>query len=133
FWHPQVKKLIPQRADDSSFGQFGQITKLSDLPKKADFVRLVSAAAELIDQKVKSTSRPKQKVKKPLVIPRELVSALSKNKKAQAAFQKFSPSHQREYADWIAEAKRDETRQKRLATTLKWLTEGKPRHWKYQK
>ena len=53
--------------------------------------------------------------------------------KARAAFDAFSPSHRREYAEWIAEAKTDATRQKRLAQTLEQLAEGKSRHWKYQR
>jgi uncharacterized protein YdeI (YjbR/CyaY-like superfamily) len=60
-----------------------------------------------------------------------LKSALKKNAKAAATFEKFSPSHRREYIEWITEAKRDETRQKRLDTTIAWLTEGKARNWKY--
>jgi bacteriocin resistance YdeI/OmpD-like protein len=50
-----------------------------------------------------------------------------------AAFTGFSPSHKREYIEWISEAKTAETRQRRMATALEWLSEGKARHWKYQK
>ena len=74
-------------------------------------------------------SRPKKKTE--LVIPDELRAALKKNKKAQATFEDFSYSHKKEYVEWIAEAKREETRTKRLATALVWLSEGKSRHWKY--
>ena len=49
-----------------------------------------------------------------------------------AAFEKFPPSHRKEYIEWLTEAKRDETREKRLATKLEWLADGKPRNWKYQ-
>jgi uncharacterized protein YdeI (YjbR/CyaY-like superfamily) len=54
-----------------------------------------------------------------------------KNKKAAATFENFSPSCRREYLIWIAEAKRTETRQKRLETTLEWLKEGRKLNWKY--
>jgi len=57
---------------------------------------------------------------------------LKKNKKALAAFESFSPSHRKEYVQWIVEAKREETRDKRIATALAWLAEGKSRNWKYQ-
>ena len=57
---------------------------------------------------------------------------LEKNPGAQAVFDRLSPSHRREYIEWINAAKREATRQKRLATTLEWLTEGKTREWKYQ-
>jgi uncharacterized protein YdeI (YjbR/CyaY-like superfamily) len=78
-------------------------------------------------------SRPKPEDKKVLVVPPELTSALKKNKKAAAAFEGFPPSHQREYADWISEAKRDETRKRRVDTAVEWMAEGKSRNWKYKK
>ena len=59
--------------------------------------------------------------------------ALGKNKKAAETFEGFSYSHKKEYLEWITEAKTDATRQKRLATTLQWLTERKSRNWKYER
>jgi uncharacterized protein YdeI (YjbR/CyaY-like superfamily) len=59
-------------------------------------------------------------------------AALRKNKKASAVFAAFSPSCKREYVEWIAEAKRPETREKRIGTALEWIAEGKQRNWKYQ-
>ena len=67
----------------------------------------------------------------PSAPPDDLAAALKKNAKARATFDGFSPSHRREYIEWITEAKRDETRQKRLAQAIEWLAEGKPRNWKY--
>jgi len=67
-----------------------------------------------------------------LVIPPDLNAALKKNKLAQATFEKFSPSHKREYVEWITDAKREETRARRLATTLEWLAAGRSRNWKYE-
>ena len=49
-----------------------------------------------------------------------------------AAFDAFAPSHKREYIEWITEAKREETRAKRLAQAVEWMAEGKRRHWKYE-
>ena len=60
------------------------------------------------------------------------MAALKKNAKARKTFEGFTPSQQRDYVDWLTEAKQDATREKRLATTIEWLAEGKPRHWKYQ-
>jgi uncharacterized protein YdeI (YjbR/CyaY-like superfamily) len=82
---------------------------------------------------VKLPARPKAAPKKELPAPAGLIAALKKDKKAQAAFDAFPPSHRREYIEWITEAKTEETRQKRIATTLEWLAEGKSRNWKYQK
>jgi uncharacterized protein YdeI (YjbR/CyaY-like superfamily) len=59
------------------------------------------------------------------------MAALRKNKKALATYEQFSPSHKREYLEWITEAKRDETRQKRVQTAIEWMAEGKARNWKY--
>jgi uncharacterized protein YdeI (YjbR/CyaY-like superfamily) len=49
------------------------------------------------------------------------------------AFQSFPPSHRREYIQWITDAKREETRQKRLQTAIAQIADGKPQNWKYMK
>ncbi len=67
-----------------------------------------------------------------MTVPDYLTAALKKNKKALAAFEAFSYSHKKEYVEWITEAKREETRQKRIETMLIWLAEGKSRNWKYE-
>ena len=59
------------------------------------------------------------------------LAALKKNKQARATFDAFSPSCKREYVDWIVEAKREETRQRRVAQAVEWMAEGKQRNWKY--
>jgi len=66
-------------------------------------------------------------------VPADLAAALKKNKKALATFEAFSPSHRREYVEWITEAKQEATRQKRVAQAALWLAEGKSRNWKYQR
>ncbi|HVV73300.1 MAG TPA: YdeI/OmpD-associated family protein, partial [Verrucomicrobiae bacterium] len=71
--------------------------------------------------------------KRELKVPDYFSAALKQNKRAAANFEKFSFSHKREYVEWLVEAKREETRQKRLATALAWLAEGKPQNWKYMK
>ena len=74
----------------------------------------------------------KKSPKKPLEVPDYIMAALKKNKKALATFEGFSPSHKREYVEWITEAKQETTRRDRLAKAITWMTEGKSRHWKYQ-
>jgi uncharacterized protein YdeI (YjbR/CyaY-like superfamily) len=64
--------------------------------------------------------------------PPEFTAALRKNKRAAAVFAAFSSSCKREYVEWIAEAKRPETRDKRIASAIEWIAEGKQRNWKYQ-
>jgi uncharacterized protein YdeI (YjbR/CyaY-like superfamily) len=65
-------------------------------------------------------------------LPTDFVAGLKKDKKTAIAFAAFSPSAQREYVEWITEAKRPETQQRRIATALEWIAEGKQRNWKYQ-
>ena len=64
-------------------------------------------------------------------VPPELAAALKKNKMATKVFEEFSPSGKREYAEWIAEAKRPETKQKRVKQAVEWIAQGKQRNWKY--
>ena len=70
---------------------------------------------------------------KEVAVPEELAAALAlkKNLKANKVFDAFPPSHRREYAEWVAEAKRPETRLKRAAQAVEWIAEGKQRNWKY--
>jgi len=65
-------------------------------------------------------------------MPGDVLAALKKNRAAVVAFAAFSPSQQREYAQWLDGAKREETRLRRLAQAVEWIAEGKPRHWKYR-
>jgi uncharacterized protein YdeI (YjbR/CyaY-like superfamily) len=89
---------------------------------------------KLNEDGVKSPTRTKTGAKKPeLAVPDYLKAALKKNKKAQTAFDAFSPSHRREYIEWITEAKTEATRDKRMESALEWMSEGKSRNWKYQR
>jgi uncharacterized protein YdeI (YjbR/CyaY-like superfamily) len=84
----------------------------------------------LNDEGVKVARAPKTTLRD-VKVPEDLAAALKKNKKAHAAFEAFSPSHRREYAEWITDAKGAETRARRLQTALEWMAEGKSRNWKY--
>ncbi|MDO8543857.1 MAG: YdeI/OmpD-associated family protein [Opitutaceae bacterium] len=133
FWHQQMQKELGEdgaRAD-AAMGSLGRITSRSDLPEDFAMIRHIKRAAEL---NATAPARPRKKTgaRRELPVPRELAAALAKNKSASATFKSFSPSHRDEYIEWITEAKRDETRQKRLATTVEWLNEGKSRNWKYE-
>lgn len=113
-----------------AMGQFGRITKASELPARKTLVAYIKKAAALNDEGVKVARVPKR-VGPALRVPAALTAALKKNKKAQGAFAGFSQSHKREYAEWIAEAKSDDTRTRRLRTAIEWIAEGKTRNWKY--
>ncbi len=58
-------------------------------------------------------------------IPADLEKAFRTNPAAREAFDNLPPSHQREYIVWIAEAKRETTRQDRIEKTLAMLLEKK--------
>lgn len=135
FWHAEMRKIAGRdsgKADDA-MGVFGRIESLADLPSEAKLLRYLKTALQLVETGVPARSASRGKPKPAPAMPADLKSALKKNAKADATFAKFSPSHRREYIEWINEAKRDETRQKRLATTIEWLAAGKPRNWKYAK
>jgi uncharacterized protein YdeI (YjbR/CyaY-like superfamily) len=112
-------------------GHFGRITSLKDLPGDKQLLVLIRKAVELNDRGFKRPLPPRPAGNRELTVPDELAAALRKNKKALAVFEAFSYSHKKEYVEWITEAKREETRQKRIKTMLTWLAEGKSRNWKY--
>ena len=125
--------MIPGGEGRDEKGQFRNITGLADLPSDDVMKDLVRQAARLNAEGVKAPARKKTKTARPLVLPAELKSALRRNKKAAAAFEKFSPSRRREYAEWIADARAADTRQRRIETAVGWIAEGKSRNWKYEK
>lgn len=131
FWKESLMKeaKFPEK---NAMGSFGRITSLKDLPGDATMKKLIKEAVRLNDEGVK-VKKTVSKVKKEVVVPDILIKALARNKKASATFDAFSPSCKREYIEWITEAKTDATREKRLATTVEWLSEGRRRNWKYEK
>ena len=133
FWKGSL--VVPATATSAvtAMGQFGRLTSVSDLPARKVLASYVKKAMELNDAGVKSPSRSKPRTPRKVVVPAALAAALARNRKARATFDAFSPSQQREYCAWIAEAKREKTRTQRVATAVDWLAEGKPRNWKYMK
>jgi hypothetical protein len=112
-------------------GPLRKIARLSDLPSDRTIVGWLAEAAKLNEKGVRNPRTAK--AKKPMAVPRELNKALAKNKKAATAFERFPPSHKREYAEWISSAKGADTRQRRVDTAVEWIAEGKGRNWKYEK
>ena len=102
------------------------------MPSEKTLIQYVQKAAAINEAGIKAPGRTQPKKKEPLAVPAYFSAALKKNAKAQKTFVNFPPSKQREYLEWVTEAKREETRNERLTTSIKWLAEGKPRHWKYQ-
>jgi len=60
-------------------------------------------------------------------LPPALAAALAEDPAARAAFDALAPSHQKEFARWVAEAKREQTALSRTEQTLQMLREGRTR------
>lgn len=130
FW--QGKKVTGETPKErEAMGSFGKLTSIADLPNAKTMTALVQKAMALVDSGEKAP-RPLKHPKPPLEVPPDLKAAFAGNEAARATFDGFPTSARRDYLDWLADAKRPETRAKRLAQTVEWLAEGKRRHWKYE-
>jgi uncharacterized protein YdeI (YjbR/CyaY-like superfamily) len=131
FWnHARVRQAVAPRVR-AGMGQFGKLTSVRDLPPVNTLAGYIKTAAALNDAGVKRTPRPKAKPTR-TVVPADFKAALRVNARAAATFDAFSPSNRREYIEWITEAKQPDTRRRRLATAIEWMSAGKSRNWKYQ-
>ncbi|TMJ15011.1 MAG: hypothetical protein E6G94_08190 [Alphaproteobacteria bacterium] len=130
FW--QGKSVTGEStAERDAMGSFGRLTSLADLPEETVFAALVHKAMALGSGEAKAP-RPVKHPKPPAEPPPDLLAALDSNPTARATFDLFPPGCRREYVEWVTEAKREETRQKRIAQAVEWLAEGKRRNWKYE-
>lgn len=129
FWRGQ--ELSSSHASVGAMGQFGRIKNIDELPGDPELDRLIREAAEL-SKSAPTPRKPKAAPKPAPEMHPEFAAALTKAPKAKEVLDGFPPSAQRDYFEWIAEAKQDTTRQKRIATAVEWLSQGKRRHWKYQ-
>jgi uncharacterized protein YdeI (YjbR/CyaY-like superfamily) len=139
FWGVEIGAVLREAKalKDGAMGSLGRITSVKDLPSDKALLDLVRKATGFVDsgQHTSPISVRQRVVKAPkpaLKMPSEFAAALKKNKKASAGYEVLSPSCQREYIEWIADAKRPETRDKRIETAVEWIAEGKQRNWKYQ-
>ena len=137
FWNPgAIKGLTP--AGEPAAGTFGRITSLKDLPSDKQLAGFIKAAMKNNEAGVKpvrdKTARMGKKLPAALLAktPDDLAALLKKDAKARATWDAFPPSHRKEYVEWIVEAKKDETRARRLEQAMEMLREGKSRNWKYQ-
>ena len=133
FWREAALALGGSGEETDSMGQFGRITSLSDLPDEKTLIAYVRKAVELKNAGVKLPQKAKPQAKaEPVTPPDYLASRLKGNARARKTWEGFSPSHRKEYIQWLTDAKRDDTREKRLERTLEQLAQGKPLNWKYQ-
>ena len=134
FWKGSLVIAGDEGQSAEAMGQFGRITSLKDLPPKNVLLGYVRKAKQLNDDGVKVPRKAAPRgVKRELAVPDYFTKALKKNTRALATFEKFPYSHKKEYVEWVTEARTEETRIRRLQTSIEWLAEGKSRNWKYEK
>lgn len=133
FWKQSLLESSAFPAEKTAMGSFGRITSIKDLPVARTFKKMIHDAMKLNDAGITvARSKPPAK-RKELIVPPILKAALKTNALAAETFKNFPYSCRKEYIDWITEAKTDPTRDKRVATTIEWLSKGRRRNWKYEK
>lgn len=139
FWGKEIAAVLREAgvASGDGMGSLGRIESVKDLPSDKSMLTWIRTAAQFVDNGEYTSPMAGRRLvakqpKPALETPPEFAAALKKNRKAAAVFEKFSPSCKREYVEWIAEAKHEETRGKRIATAVEWIADGKQRNWKYQ-
>jgi uncharacterized protein YdeI (YjbR/CyaY-like superfamily) len=130
FWRGRAV-VGEERAAQEGMGQFGRLKRVEDLPPPAELDALIRKAAELVRQG--PAPRPPRTPRPELPVPDDLRRALETEPKAAETFAAFPPSCRREYVEWVSEAKRPETREKRIAQAVAWMAEGKRRNWKHER
>lgn len=130
FW--QGRDIVGGAGQQTAMGQFGRLTSIADLPPDAELEALIRKAAAMIEAGQRAPRQMKS-LKPESEVPADLSAALAANPAARLHFEAFAPSARRDYVDWLMEAKRPETRAKRLVEAIGWIAEGKKRHWKYEK
>lgn len=138
FWKAALmaggEPLVEKAKTEEAMGHLGRIASLKDLPKDPELKKYIKEAMRLNDKGIRLSPKTRPaRAKKELQVPDDFVKLLSKNRKALDTFENFSTSNKREYIDWIAEAKTEATRGKRMADAIEWMAEGKTRNWKYLK
>ena len=131
FW--RGREAVALGKGDEAMGQFGRITSVADMPPRREMLAIVKQAIAQTAVQAAAPRLPRAVAPKPAAaVPADLAAALAGHEAARSCFDAFPPGKQREYVDWIVDAKRDETRARRVAQAIEWLGQGKPRHWKYQ-
>jgi uncharacterized protein YdeI (YjbR/CyaY-like superfamily) len=124
--------LLKGSDEEASAGSFGRLNSLADLPSDEALIGFVHQMIAINESGIKEVKKPAG-AKAELAMPADFDKLLRDNLAAMGHYETFSPSKKREYLEWFEEAKSDATREKRIQQALEWITEGKSRHWKYQK
>ena len=115
-----------------AMGDFGRSQTLADLPSRAELRRSIKAAAMLLQAGAVRARKPGREARPRLDMPTDFAAALAQVRAARQHYDAFPPGKQRDYLEWVLEAKREETRARRIAQAVEWLAEGKSRNWKYE-
>jgi len=136
FWKATLMKdgtLHEMAKSEEAMGHIGRITSLKDLPSDKKLTAYIKEAMKLNELGIKLPAKAKNTEKKTIEVPDYFLKAIKKDKKAFQVFEAFAYSHKKEYLQWITEAKTEDTRNKRMATAIEWIRDGKGRNWKYEK
>ncbi|MFM1867498.1 MAG: hypothetical protein RL591_906 [Planctomycetota bacterium] len=129
FWKHELL-LGTKVGSAGAMGSFGRITNIKELPSKRVFAALIKEAMRLNQEKIKAPCV----ARKPRPIPKlhtDFEKALARSANTRRNFEAMTPSHRREYVEWINDAKRDETRERRILQAIEQIAEKKSLHWKY--
>ena len=117
---------------DEAMGHFGRIRSLDDLPDRDELVAMIRSVAEKMQTQRVAPKKSKPRPVKAPALPADFAIAIAANSDAQKTYDGFPPGYRRDYILWVTEAKREQTRNKRIATAIEWMAEGKDLNWKYR-
>jgi len=134
FWH---SGLLPDPEGwfkgGEEEGRLYKISSIADLPPDEILIWYLRNAVDNNKQGIKPVKlKPLTVTKAELTVPDDFEALLNREAIAKGYFDAFSYSKRKEYLEWFADAKTQDTRQKRMNTAVEWLAEGKSRNWKYQ-
>ena len=129
FW--RGGEIVGADRGEKALGQFGRMTSPDDLPPDAEFQQMIRDAAARAQQGPAPRTRNAPRLE--MAVPADFASALAARPSAAETFAGFSRSSRREYLEWVTEARRPDTRAKRIAEAVGWIAEGKSRNWKYER
>jgi uncharacterized protein YdeI (YjbR/CyaY-like superfamily) len=115
------------------FGYMDKIKSIDELPAEKVLAAYIKEAMVINESGIKKVRPESDQPKKVFVVPDYFEKALKANAKANRVFNEKSDSFRKEYIVWIAGAKTEDTRQKRIEQSLEWIAEGKGRFWQYEK
>lgn len=125
------KSLLAKARTEEAMGHLGKITGMKDLPNEKKLLAWLMDAVKLNEVNMKLPVQQKQD-NGTFIIHLEFKKGLRKYPEAGKNFHSMSDSHKKEYTNWINEARRDETRKKRIDLAIEWLLQGKNMNWKYR-